>query len=113
MTNPDEAVDLERLLHLYLALPHTPSRASRYDRRLALELRKRPIPWRVIEAAFLLARARRCLRDPSLQLLPPIRSLHYFLPVIEEVLTTEISPDYVRYLKRKLTPYLAPDLFSE
>jgi len=108
-----EIVDLERLLRLYLALPHTPSRASRYDRRLALELRQRQISWEVVETALLLAMARRCLRDPSLAPLSPIRSLHYFLPVIEEVLSTEISPDYVRYLKRKLAPYLTPAVFSE
>jgi len=66
-----------------------------------------------VQHALLLAMARRCLRDPSLAPLPPIRSLHYFLPVIEEVLSMEISPDYVRYLKRKLAPYLTPDLFSE
>jgi len=112
MTETD-TVDLERLLRLYLALPHTPSRASRYDRRLALELRQRQISWEVVETALLLAIARRCLRDPSLTQLQPIRSLHYFLPVIEEVLTMEISPDYVRYLKRKLAPYLTPDLFPE
>lgn len=112
MTDTD-VVLIERLLRLYLALPHTPSRASRYDRRLALELRQRQISWEVIETALMLAVARRCLRDPSLAPLPPIRSLHYFLPVIEEVLNTEMAPDYVRYLKRKLAPYLTPDLFSE
>jgi hypothetical protein len=108
-----EIVSIERLLRLYLALPHTPSRASRYDRRLALELRQRPISWEVVETALLLAMARRCLRDPSLAPLPPIRSLHYFLPVIEEVQSMDISPDYVRYLKRKLAPYLTSDIFSE
>jgi hypothetical protein len=108
-----EIVSIERLLRLYLALPHTPSRASRYDRRLALELRQRQISWEVVETALLLAMARRCLRNPSLAPLPPIRSLHYFLPVIEEVLSMEMAPDYVRYLKRKLAPYLTPDLFSE
>jgi len=108
-----EIVDLERLLRLYLALPHTPSRASRYDRRLALELRQRQISWKVVETALLLAISRRCLRDPSLQPLSPIRSLHYFLPVIEEVLRMDVSPDYVRYLKRKLAPYLTPDISSE
>jgi hypothetical protein len=108
-----EIVSIERLLRLYLALPHTPARASRYDRRLALELRQRQISWEVVKTALLLAMARRCLRDPSLAPLPPIRSLHYFLPVIEEVLSMEISPDYVQYLKRKLAPYLTPDLFSE
>lgn len=112
MTDTD-VVSIERLLRLYLALPHTPSRASRYDRRLALELRQRQISWEVIESALLLAVARRCLRDPSLAPLPPIRSLHYFLPVIEEVLNTEMASEYVRYLKRKLAPYLTPDLFSE
>lgn len=106
-------VSIERLLRLYLALPHTPSSASRYDRRLALELRQRRISWEVVETALLLATSRRCFRDPSLQPLPPIRSLHYFLPVIEEVLSTEMAPDYVRYLKRKLASYLTPDLFSE
>jgi len=108
-----EIVSIERLLRLYLALPHTPSRASRYDHQLARELRQRQISWEVVETALLLAMARRCLRDPSLAPLPPIRSLHYFLPVIEEVLSTEISPDYVRYLKRKLAPYLTPGVFSE
>lgn len=112
MTDTD-IVSIERLLRLYLALPHTPSRASRYDRRLALELRQRRIAWEVVETAFLLAISRRCFREPSLPPLPPIRSLHYFLPVIEEILMMEIVPDYVRYLKRKLAPYLTPDLFSE
>ena len=112
MTDTD-IISIERLLRLYLALPHTPTRASRYDRRLALELRQRRITWEVVETALLLATARRCLRDPSLAPLPPIRSLHYFLPVIEEVLSTEMAPDYVRHLKRKLAPYLTPDLFSE
>jgi len=112
MTDTD-IVSIERLLRLYLALPHTPTRASRYDRRLALELRQRQISWDVVETALLLAMARRCFRDPSLAPIPPIRSLHYFLPVIEEVLSMEISPEYVRYLKRKLASYLPPDLFSK
>ena len=112
MTDTD-IISIERLLRLYLALPHTPTRASRYDRRLALELRQRQISWDVVETALLLAMARRCFRDPSLAPIPTIRSLHYFLPVIEEVLSMEISPEYVRYLKRKLASHLPPDLFSK
>ena len=112
MTDND-IVSIEGVLRLYLALPHTPTRASRYDRRLALELRQRQISWDVVETALLLTMARRCFRDPSLAPIPPIRSLHYFLPVIEEVLSMEISPEYVRYLKRKLASYLPPDLFSK
>ena len=36
-----------------------------------------------------------------------IRSLAYFLPVIEEVLEMRASPDYFHYLRRKLAN-LAP-----
>jgi hypothetical protein len=31
-----------------------------------------------------------------------IRSLAYFLPVIEEVLALHVSPEYFRYLRHKL-----------
>src|SRR5262249_60823703 len=98
---------------LSVEFPPPPPRPSRYAHRRARDLRQRKIPWAVTEPALLLAMARLCLRDPSLQPLPPIRSLHYFLPVIDEVLAMDISPDYVRYLKRKLAPYLTPDLFPE
>src|SRR5215470_8480096 len=59
-----------------------------------------------IEAAFLLASARRLFRDPALPPLRPIRSLHYFLPVIEEVSAGPLSSDYVKHLRLKLAPSL-------
>jgi hypothetical protein len=31
-----------------------------------------------------------------------IRSLAYFLPIIEEVLELRVSPDYFQYLRHKL-----------
>ena len=31
-----------------------------------------------------------------------IRSLAYFLPVIEEVLSLSVNPDYFRYLRHKI-----------
>ena len=31
-----------------------------------------------------------------------IRSLAYFLPVIEDVLESRVSPDYFRYVRHKL-----------
>jgi hypothetical protein len=36
-----------------------------------------------------------------------IRSLAYFLPVIEEVLESRVSPDYFEYLRHKLA-HIAP-----
>ena len=46
------------------------------------------IPLTTVETAFLLASLRRAARRPDAIPLGPIRSLHYFLPVIEELLRT-------------------------
>ncbi len=104
---------VEKLLDLYLGLPETPSRVSRDDRWLAQELREQQTPLETVEAAFLLATARRSFRDPALPPLQPIRSLHYFLQVIQEVLASGVSSDYVSYLRRKLAPLLAQKTSSK
>jgi hypothetical protein len=93
---------VEQLLELYLSLPETPARTSRADRRLAYQLQQQQMPLAMIEAAFLLASARRLFRDSALAPLGPIRSLHYFLPVIEEISANGLAPEYVQYLRSKL-----------
>jgi len=95
---------VEELIALYLWLPGTPHRASRQDRRLAAALYEQAVPLLVVRAAFLLASARRSLRSSHLMPLPPIRTLHYFLPVVEEVLHQPPDPGYVDYLLAKLKP---------
>jgi hypothetical protein len=50
---------------------------------------------KVIENALVLAATRRLTRPADARTLGPIRSLAYFLPVIEEVLDLRVSPDYV------------------
>jgi hypothetical protein len=90
------------LLDLYLQLPDTPRRLSRYDLRLVRQLWDRGIPLGVVEAAFLLATARRAARRPDALPLGPIRSLHYFLPIIEELLAQPIPESYVAYLRSKV-----------
>lgn len=97
---------IDALLAFYHQLPDTPRRHSRYDRRLASQLCQQHVPLAIIEAAFLLATARRLLRDPSYPPLNPIRSLHYFLPVIEELLDQPPALSYVDYLRRKLASHL-------
>jgi hypothetical protein len=93
------------VLARYLWLPETPSRTSRHDRRLAKTLSERGICLRVVEAALLVAAARRALRDPALAALPRVRALHYYLPVIEELLAEEPPPEpYLLDLLRKLRP---------
>ena len=94
--------DVQHLLDLYCGLPHTAARRpSAADRRLAVQLCDQAIPLELIEAAFLLAIARRNCRDPQAQPLPPIRSLAYFSPVIEELRLQPPHPDYLRFLRSR------------
>ena len=57
----------------------------------------------MIENALLLAAMRRLMRPADAPPLGRIRSLAYFLPVIEEVLGLRVSPQYFDYLRHKLT----------
>jgi hypothetical protein len=98
-----ERVYLEAVLDAYNSLPGTPARASRQDRRLARDLCRRGVPLRTVRAALILAVARRTIR--SGQPLPQVRTLHYFLPAIDEVLAQPLDPGYVEYLAAKLKPF--------
>jgi len=51
---------------------------------------------------LVLAATRRLIRPSEAPPLGTIRSLAYFLPVIEEVLEMRISPEYFEYLRYKL-----------
>jgi hypothetical protein len=66
----------------------------RTDRALAMQLYQRGISASVIENAFILAATRRLMRPANDPPLGSIRSLAYFLPVIEEVFALHVSPDY-------------------
>ena len=97
-----ERLYIEAVLATYNNLPGTPARPSRRDRQLARELCRRGVPLRTVRVALILATARRTLRSgPPL---PPVRTLHYFLPVIDEVLHQPPDPGYVAYLDAKLKP---------
>lgn len=98
-----ERVYLDAVLATYSSLPGTPIHPSRRDRQLARDLCRRGVPLRTVRTALLLATARRTLRSgPPLA---PVRTLHYFLPVIEEVLELPPQPGYVEYLAAKLKPF--------
>jgi hypothetical protein len=99
----------QAVIALYLRLPETPRRLSRFDLRLLDQLWQRQIPLTLIETAFLLASVRRAARRPDAIPLGPIRSLHYFLPVVEELLHTPLSHgnSYLAYLRTKVP--LRPD----
>jgi hypothetical protein len=100
MTGFDEFVT--DVLNLYRQLPETPSKINPNDRKIATELHQRRIPMSTIESAFLLGSVRRLFRSPDMPPLSPIRSLAYFLPVIQELLHNPISDNYTDYLRLKL-----------
>jgi hypothetical protein len=98
----DQQTYRQTLTALYLRLPDTPRRLSRFDLRLLGQLWQRQIPLTLIETAFLLASVRRYTRRPNAIPLGPIRSLHYFLPVIEELLANPVPESYLSYLRSKV-----------
>jgi len=91
-----------QVLEAYRKTPGTTGMAHRADRMLAAQLYQRGLPVKVIENALVLAAARRMIRATDAPPLGTIRSLAYFLPVIEEVLKLRVSPDYFQYLRHKL-----------
>jgi hypothetical protein len=90
---------------VYLQLPNTHRSFSRSDRRLAETLFQRNIPFTVVRSALLLATARRICRDPAAPSLSPVRSLHYFMPAIDEILRQPLPVGYLRYLESKIAQY--------
>ena len=98
----NDARYVHTVLKMYVGLPETPTRPRPQDRKLAQELFMQGIEVSIVETALLLASVRRLARDSSASKLSPVRSLHYFLPVIEEIQITPVTEDYVAYLKWKL-----------
>ena len=94
----------QTLIDLYLRLPDTPHRLSRFDLQLVRQFWERQVPLPVVEMACWLASARRAARPAHALPLGPIRSLHYFLPVIEELLVNPLPPAYLAYLRSKVAP---------
>jgi hypothetical protein len=95
-----EQAYIQALRNLYIQLPHTSGRFSRSDRQLAADLFQRQIPFDIVRSAMLLAIAHRLYRKgPPLS---TIRSLHYFLPVINEIIERPLPGGYVAYLENKI-----------
>jgi hypothetical protein len=93
---------VRQVLEAYRKTPGTTGAVRRADRILAAQLYQRGLSVRVIENALVLAVMRRLTRPPDAPPLGTIRSLAYFLPVIEEVLELRVSADYFDYLRHKL-----------
>jgi hypothetical protein len=96
---------IHKVLSAYRQTPGTAGTIRRPDRLLAAQLYARRVPWRAVENALVLAASRRLVRPTDAPPLGTIRSLAYFLPVIDEVLELTVSQDYFRYLRSKIVGF--------
>jgi len=101
-TEGHDAAFVAAVLTIYADLPDPPLRPSPADQSLARRLFSDAVPLPLIESALLLATPRRLSRAPGLPPLPKIRSLAYFLPVIEELQLQPLPDGYLDYLRLKL-----------
>ena len=99
---------VRQVLEAYRQTPGTLGTVRRPDRMLAAQLYQRGVALGVIENALVLAAVRRLIRPAHTPPLGTVRSLAYFLPVIEEVLDLKVSPGYFQYLRHKLARLAPP-----
>jgi hypothetical protein len=93
---------VERIRGLFLEHPIVRSSFGEADRHLARALHRRGVPFQQVERALVLGLARKyatCLNNPEV---PPITSLHYFLPLLREVQETRVSQQYWTYTANRL-----------
>ena len=109
---PSRADYVRQVLAAYGQTPGTTGQIHGPDRLLADQLYQRGVPLKVVENALLLAAARRLLRPPQAAPLSTIRSLAYFLPVIDEVLQLRVGQEYFQYVRSKLQRSF-PKLFNQ
>jgi hypothetical protein len=96
---------VRKLLDAYRTTPGTTGSIRRPDRVLAAQLHQRGVPLLAVENALVLAVARRLQHSPEAPPLGTIRSLAYFVPVLEEVLEGKVGQDYFNYLRYRLARY--------
>jgi hypothetical protein len=60
------------------------------------------VPIEVLRAALQLATFRRLARDADRPQLAPVRSLYYYLPVVDELLAQPLDPAWSHHLASRL-----------
>jgi hypothetical protein len=98
---------VRKVLDAYRQMPGTTGKVHCPDRLLAAQLYQRGVPLTTVENALVLAVARRLLRPAAAPPLATVRSLAYFLPVIEEVLNLKVSQDYFQHARHRIQRLLS------
>ena len=97
---------VSRVLDAYRTTPETTGYVRSADRRLAGALYDQQVPLSAVEHALVLATARRLLRPAEAPAFGPVRCLHYFKAVIDEVMGLPVGEDYYRYLRKKIERFM-------
>lgn len=98
----------QTVLAWYRLTPNTLGHLRPADRQLALRLFDRQVPLEIVAQALLAATGRRAGRPQDAPPLATIASLHYFVPIIDELIEAN-SPSYLDHLLRRGAPF-APQL---
>jgi hypothetical protein len=100
-SNPQQ-VFIEEVKKLFLGLVPGAASFTAADHRLACRWFSQQIPLPLLEKAFLLGSTRKQVTRINRKDDTPIRSLHYFQPLLEEARQIEAGESYWNHLRRQL-----------
>lgn len=104
---PRRARYVREVLRLYRATPTVLGHVRKADRAFAATLFDRGVPLFVVENALLVGASRRVLNNACAEPLPPVRSLHYFAAIIDEMLRRPLGYRDLDELRHRLRNALA------
>ena len=107
---PPPSFYVRSVLTLYQQLPHTPKRPRPDDRFVVARLERQKFPLIRVQAALVLGTARRIFSSEDAAPLMPIRSIRFFLPILDELKYAHVDQSYVNYLTHKLSGFLGRQL---
>ena len=108
-TAQDRSQYVSAVLEAYRNTPGTLGHVRASDRKLARHFFAARVSLNVVRAAFALAALRRGCRADDADPLEPVRSLHYFKPVIEEVIKLPVDSAYFKYLEVRMRDYMTAE----
>lgn len=103
-----QAAFVHEVKKMFLALVPGTAAFSAADHRLACRWFSQSIPLDRVEKAFLLGSVRKQLTRVNRQDNTPIRSLHYFQALLEEVRQLKVAESYWIHLRRRLERLTQP-----
>ena len=90
------------VIRLYRATPTVVGHVRHADRALARRFYDQGVPLYVVRDALLIGAARRVLHNGFSTPMPPVRSLHYFVPLVREVLDRPPGYREIEHLAQQL-----------